>query len=99
MLDMGFRPAVDRIVGRARAKRQTMFFSATLEGDAGRVAREYTREPQGATIPPAHREAVVEHRFVAVSHADRVETLVRSSAQNGVSRSYSCAPSAVRTGS
>ena len=44
MLDMGFRPAVDRIVALCPAKRQTLFFSATLEGEAGRVAREYTRD-------------------------------------------------------
>ena len=77
MLDMGFRPAVDRIVDRCPAERQTMFFSATLEGDAGRVAREYTREPaRHDHDPPARRAAVVEHRFVAVSNANRIDTLV-----------------------
>jgi ATP-dependent RNA helicase RhlE len=77
MLDMGFRPAVDRIVERCPAKRQTMFLSATLEGEAGRVAREYTHD---AVLhehePPAQRKAVVEHRFVAVSKANRLDTLV-----------------------
>jgi superfamily II DNA/RNA helicase len=77
MLDMGFRPAVDRIVDQCPAKRQTLFFSATLEGDAGHIAREYTHQPaRHDHDPPPHREAVVEHRFVAVSNADRVETLV-----------------------
>jgi ATP-dependent RNA helicase RhlE len=77
MLDMGFRPAVDRIVDRCPAKRQTMFFSATLEGNAGQVAREYTREPaRHDHDPPARRAAVVEHRFVAVSSANRIDTLV-----------------------
>jgi len=77
MLDMGFRPAVDRIVDRCQTRQQTMFFSATLEGDAGRVAREYTRDPaRHDHDPPARRRAVVEHRFVAVSNANRIETLV-----------------------
>jgi ATP-dependent RNA helicase RhlE len=77
MLDMGFRPAVDRIVDRCSAERQTMFFSATLEGDAGRVAREYTRAPvRHDHDPPVRRGAVVEHRFVAVSNANRIDTLV-----------------------
>src|SRR3954469_14603428 len=31
MLDMGFRPAVERIVGQLPRKRQTLFFSATLD--------------------------------------------------------------------
>ena len=33
MLDMGFRPQVDRIVRRVPSNRQTMFFSATLDGE------------------------------------------------------------------
>src|SRR5581483_10688918 len=37
MLDMGFRPAIDRIVGGCPDVRQTLFFSATLDGIAGDV--------------------------------------------------------------
>lgn len=78
MLDMGFRPPVDRIVARCPAGRQTLFFSATLEGEAGRVAREYTRDPvRHEHTPPGSRKADVEHRFVAVSHANRVDALVK----------------------
>src|SRR5205807_1118909 len=44
MLDMGFRPAVDRVVDLCPGARQTLFFSATLDGEAGRVARQYTRD-------------------------------------------------------
>jgi superfamily II DNA/RNA helicase len=77
MLDMGFRPAVDRIVGQCPAERQTMFFSATLEGEAGRVAREYTRDAVlHEHSPPGRRVEEIEHRFVAVSDARRVEALV-----------------------
>jgi ATP-dependent RNA helicase RhlE len=78
MLDMGFRPAVDRIVAQCPAGRQTMFFSATLEGEAGRVAHEYTRGAVRHDYEPrVEREAAIEHRFVAVEHADRVDALVR----------------------
>src|ERR671917_1353121 len=42
MLDMGFKPAVDRIVQRTPRTRQTLFFSATLDGEAGRAAEAYT---------------------------------------------------------
>ena len=38
MLDMGFRPAIDRIVGACPQQRQTLLFSATLDGEAGRLA-------------------------------------------------------------
>ena len=38
MLDLGFRPAVDRIVNLVRQERQTLFFSATLDGEVNRIA-------------------------------------------------------------
>ena len=44
MLDMGFKPAVDRIVAQTPRDRQTLFFSATLEAAAGKQARAYTRD-------------------------------------------------------
>jgi ATP-dependent RNA helicase RhlE len=77
MLDMGFRPAVDRIVDRCAAKRQTLFFSATLDGEAGRVARAYTRDARRHEhTPPATRAADIEHRFLAVERDDRLDALV-----------------------
>ena len=78
MLDMGFRPAVDRIVARCPASRQTLFFSATLDGEAGRVARHYTHAPRRHEhAPAADSTAVVEHRFVAVERDERIDALVR----------------------
>jgi ATP-dependent RNA helicase RhlE len=77
MLDMGFKPAVDRIVRACPASRQTLFFSATLDGEAGRIAQQLTTNPAMHEHGPSGRRAVaeVEHRFVNVSR-DRVETLV-----------------------
>jgi superfamily II DNA/RNA helicase len=78
MLDMGFRPAVDRIVARCPEARQTLFFSATLDGQAGLLARRYTRDAALYEHGPAARRASidVEHRFVAVAHEHRIEVLV-----------------------
>jgi superfamily II DNA/RNA helicase len=77
MLDMGFRPAVDRIVAQVPAQRQTLFFSATLEGEAGRIARTYTRDARRHEhAPPAERHAKVDHRFVAVRHEHKLDELV-----------------------
>ena len=45
MLDMGFRPQVEKILRRLPRKRQTMLFSATLDGEVGELARAYTRNP------------------------------------------------------
>ena len=78
MLDMGFRPAVDRVVDQCPAKRQTLFFSATLDGEAGRIARVYTSDPRHHESGPSERRAsdAVEHRFVQVEHEHRVTALV-----------------------
>ena len=78
MLDMGFRPAIDRIVAQCPHKRQTLFFSATLDGDAGRVALEYTHDPvTHEHAPPARPAHEMEHRFIGVEHEHRVKQLVR----------------------
>ncbi len=79
MLDMGFRPAIDRIVAACPAERQTLFFSATLDGEAGRVARRYAHDPAIHQHGPVARRAnaEIEHRFVQVAHEHRVEALVR----------------------
>ncbi len=42
MLDMGFRPQVDRILAQVPRNRQTMLFSATLDGPVADLARSYT---------------------------------------------------------
>jgi len=78
MLDMGFKPQVDRILRRVPRNRQTMFFSATLDGEVGRLAQAYTSSPSRFQAdPPADRaEGEIEHRFVAVSQSTKVETLV-----------------------
>src|SRR4051812_35051574 len=77
MLDMGFRPAVDRIVARCPRERQTLFLSATLDGEAGRVAREYTDDAVTHEIVPTvdHLEQVA-HRFVAAEREERLDLLV-----------------------
>ncbi len=67
MLDMGFKPAVSRIVGQTPGDRQTLFFPATLEGATGKLAAAYTREPRQHThAAPERSEAEIEHRFVHV---------------------------------
>jgi ATP-dependent RNA helicase RhlE len=79
MLDMGFRPAIDRIVAACPSRRQTLFFSATLDGEAGRIADRYARDPAIHQIGPVARRASAEidHRFVEIAHEHRVDALAR----------------------
>jgi ATP-dependent RNA helicase RhlE len=77
MLDMGFKPPVDRIVARMPRDRQTLFFSATLEGAAGKLAAAYTRNPRRHVHKPkVEKAAEVEHRFIHLGHDAKIEALV-----------------------
>ena len=46
MLDMGFLPDVERICEQLTAERQTLLFSATLDGDIARVAKQILKNPK-----------------------------------------------------
>jgi superfamily II DNA/RNA helicase len=77
MLDMGFQPQVDRIVDRLPRRRQTMFFSATLDGRVGELAHGYTSNAKtfAAAAGPQGRSGEVEHRFVEVDAGGKVAAL------------------------
>jgi ATP-dependent RNA helicase RhlE len=67
MLDMGFKPAVSRIVAQTPDDRQTLFFSATLEGATGKLAAAYTHKARRHTQEPTdHNDRDIEHSFVHV---------------------------------
>jgi len=63
MLDMGFQPAVEAILRKCAAARQTMFFSATFESTAERLISKYMKDPVritvGSTTRPADRIEMV----------------------------------------
>ena len=67
MLDMGFRPQTDRIVARLPKDRQTMLFSATLDGAVGDLARSYTHDPARLEAGALSEDvAEVAHTFAPV---------------------------------
>ncbi len=65
-------------VRRLPARRQTMLFSATLDGAVGELAQAYTINPSrfGAELPSRHADGAVAHGFVAVTNADKLERLI-----------------------
>jgi superfamily II DNA/RNA helicase len=72
MADMGFMPQVEWIMRRVPAERQTMLFSATLDGDVDHVRRRYLTEPLTLEVE-AVNETVdqMEHRFIGVHQLDK----------------------------
>jgi ATP-dependent RNA helicase RhlE len=79
MLDMGFLPDVTRILEMLRPDRQTMLFSATLEGAIGRLAARFIENPVRHEVTGEDGPLVTEahHRFVAVDQGGRLRALVR----------------------
>jgi len=88
MLDMGFRPQVERILRRLPSERQTMLFSATLDGEVGDLARAYTNDPSRFETlrEVANADGVIEHEFVPVTSEGKIDTLVELlEAEDGLS--------------
>jgi superfamily II DNA/RNA helicase len=78
MLDMGFKPQVDRLVRRLPRVRQTMLFSATLDGEVGELARAYTSNPVRveARLPESEDQGEVVHTFIAVTADGKLDRLI-----------------------
>ena len=89
MLDMGFSEAINRIVGEARWRKQTMLFSATLEG-AGviRFAKEVLTEPEFLESSPSRKEKAKIHQWLhlADNAEHKFKLLVNILKQEGVER-------------
>jgi superfamily II DNA/RNA helicase len=74
MADMGFLPAVRRLLDRTKADRQTLLFSATLDGDIDAIVRRYQRDPSRHEVAPNGEGAGdVEHVFWRAESSQRVE--------------------------
>jgi ATP-dependent RNA helicase RhlE len=78
MLDLGFQPAVDRILSVLPRERQTMFFSATLDGVVAKHAERSTRDPLRVEAElPVDQIGDVSHQFLGVERDDKLECLVK----------------------
>ncbi len=74
MADMGFMPAVRRILDRTASERQTLLFSATLDGDIAVLSRSYQTDPVRHDAAPIEPETIdARHHFWLVDHHDRVQ--------------------------
>jgi superfamily II DNA/RNA helicase len=73
MADMGFLPEVRRLLDCVQPKRQTLLFSATLDGDVDVLVRNYQRDPVRCEVaPPERQDDRTVHRFVETVREERV---------------------------
>jgi superfamily II DNA/RNA helicase len=77
MLDMGFQEDIDAIVARTPAARQTLLFSATLDGVVGRLAQRVTRDAQRIAVAPARAQEanIAQHALFADDLAHKTKML------------------------
>jgi superfamily II DNA/RNA helicase len=78
MLDMGFIPDVERIVGYLPKLRQTLFFSATMPPEIKRLADRFLQNPKEVTVsPPASASATIVQGIAVVPEEEKREALRR----------------------
>src|SRR3974390_636687 len=78
MLDMGFIPDVERIVGLLSKNRQTLFFSATMPPEIRKLAGAFLNSPAEVSVaPPASPAATVTQSLAVVAPEDKREALRR----------------------
>ncbi len=83
MADMGFMPAVKRLLDRTSKDRQTLLFSATLDGDVAELTRKYQRDPVRHEVGEATPDlSTARHVFWRVARADRVDLSAKAITAN-----------------
>ena len=79
MADMGFMPAVRRLLEQTSSDRQTLLFSATLDGDVAKLTRDHQRDPVhhevGEDTPDI---TAARHLFWKVPRAERTGVLAEA---------------------
>ncbi len=75
MLEMGFAPSLDAIIGACPANRQTLLFSATFPAQIEQMASRYLREPARVAVEAVSRLSTIEQHFHAISGADRLQSV------------------------
>ncbi len=77
MLDMGFLPAIKRIVKACPEKRQTLFFSATMAGEIEHIALQIVNDPTYVEVAKRGTAAVtIEQKAYPVAHQFKVPLLL-----------------------
>jgi len=75
MADMGFLPAVRRIVEQTSSNRQVLLFSATLDGPVAKLVADFQHDPVRHEVGPKGPDVhAAQHHFWVVDREQRVNT-------------------------
>ncbi|MDE0268344.1 MAG: DEAD/DEAH box helicase [Acidimicrobiaceae bacterium] len=77
MADMGFIPAVRRLIDQTEPERQTMLFSATLDEDVASLTRDYQHNSVRCEVGDETPDVIsADHAFWRVARSERAEVTV-----------------------
>ena len=78
MLDIGFRPDIEKILRRCPKERQTLLLSATVAPPVERLARTYMRDPEVMDFSPKNKGvATIDQFYFTVDQEQKFELLIR----------------------
>jgi len=83
MADLGFMPAVTRILDETPADGQRMFFSATLDREVGRLVASYARDPALHAVTSSTDSGPAEHQVLVLSAQDKVPVAAEIASRPG----------------
>jgi superfamily II DNA/RNA helicase len=83
MADLGFMPAVTRILGQTPAGGQRMFFSATLDRGVGQLVTSYIRDPALHAVTASTDAGPAEHQMLVLSAQDKVAVAAEIASRPG----------------
>jgi len=83
MADMGFLPEVRRLLDQVPSDRQTLLFSATLDGEVDTLIRRYQQSPLHVVVEQQDDGPSAEHHWVSTPREDRVKRAADYVASHG----------------
>jgi len=83
MADLGFLPAVTRILDATPSGGQRMLFSATLDRGVGQLVTSYVSDPALHAVPTAVDSSLAEHRMLVLSAQDKVPVATEIASREG----------------
>jgi superfamily II DNA/RNA helicase len=83
MADLGFLPAVTRLLDQTPADGQRMFFSATLDRGVGQLVTKYVTSPALHAVPEAAESTSAEHSILVLRAEDKVPVAAEIASRPG----------------
>lgn len=78
MLDVGFRPDIEKILRKCPSSRQTLLLSATVPPPIERLARRYMRDPENLDFSPTNLSVeTIQQFYFTVDHSRKYDLLTR----------------------